>query len=281
MQSMASTRAGRLARQSVLRFSPPVRAQRDHGPTSDHPHRPDPDTISLFKRCVAVVPADSAELLDRAFRLRFQVYCIERGFEEAAAFPDGRERDGEESRSLHSLLLDRATGSAMGTVRLILPRRGHELPVFKLIGDGRLRAAGLPLETTAEVSRFAVAKAFRTRFEEAWRTRPVRGPVADSRGPALQLMTFGLIRAVVMMSALGEITHIVAMMEPALLRLLLRLGIAFHPLGEPVDHHGLRQPGWAVMEHLIASIKECHPELGEIITARGRQMPAEPTVAYA
>ena len=42
-----------------------------------------------------------------------------------------------------------------------------------------------------------------------------------------------------MMSAFGEITHIVAMMEPALLRLLRRLGIAFHPLGDPIEHHGL------------------------------------------
>ncbi len=276
MQSIASIRAGRLARQPVLRLSPPGRAHGDNGSTSER------DTIGLFKRCLAVVPANSAELLDRAFRLRFQVYCLERGFEEAAAFPDGRERDGEESRSLHSLLLDRANGSAVGTVRLILPRRGCELPVFKLIGAGRLHGAGLPLETTAEVSRFAVAKAFRTRFEAGWRTRAGRGPVAaGGHGPALQLMTFGLIRAVVMMSARSEMTHIVAMMEPALLRLLRRLGIAFHPLGKLVDHHGLRQPGWAVMEHLIASIKECHPELGEIITARSRQIPAAPAAAYA
>ncbi|MGH7116794.1 MAG: PEP-CTERM/exosortase system-associated acyltransferase [Stellaceae bacterium] len=280
MPSMASIRAGRLARQPFPYPSPPPRAERDSGPSPRRSRRPDPDTTDLFNRYLAVVPADSAELLDKALRLRFQVYCLERGFENAADYPDGRECDSDESRSLHSLLLDRATGSAVGTVRLILPRRGDELPVSKLIGAGPVQGAGLPRETTAEVSRFAVAKAFRARLEEGWRPRGGRAPVAGASGPALQLLTFGLIRAVVMMSALGEITHIVAMMEPALLRLLRRLGIAFHPLGKLVNHHGLRQPGWALMEHLIACIAERRPELGEII-ADGRRMLAEPVAAHA
>ena len=105
--------------------------------------------------------------------------------------------------------------------------------------------------------------------------------MAGGRGPALQLLTFGLIHAVAMMSALGGITHIVAMMEPALLRLLGRLGIAFHSLGRPVEHHGIRQPGWAVFSHLITSIKRCHPELGEIITGVERPIPVEMALAHA
>jgi N-acyl amino acid synthase of PEP-CTERM/exosortase system len=275
---MASIRAGRLAGHRFLCPAPPLRARPDNGPPADWP---DPDTTDLFNRDLAVVPADSAELLDKAFRLRYQVYCLERGFEDAAEYPDGRERDGDDARSLHSLVLDRATGSAVGTVRLILPRRGHELPVSKLIGADPVHGAGLPIATTAEVSRFAVAKAFRARLEEGWRPKTGHAPVAGGgRGPALQLLTFGLIRAVVMMSALGEITHIVAMMEPALLRLLRRLGIAFHPLGKVVSHHGLRQPGWALMEQLIACISECRPELGEII-ADGKRMLVEPAMAYA
>jgi len=141
---------------------------------------------------------------------------------------------------------------------------------------------GLPLESTAEVSRFAVAKAFRRQLEEAWCPRPGRAPIAGGgRGSALQLLTFGLIHAVVMMGAFGGITHIVAMMEPALLRLLRRLGIAFHSIRGPVEHHGLRQPGWAVASHLIASIKRCHPELGEIIAGAERPIPKELALAHA
>jgi N-acyl amino acid synthase of PEP-CTERM/exosortase system len=236
----------------------------------------------MFKKCLSVVCANSQDMRDRAFRLRFQVYCRERGFEDAGEHPDGREQDGYDARSLHSLLLDRHTGAAVGTVRLILPRVGDDLPVFRQIEAGERRRVALPLATTAEVSRFAVAKAFRRQLEEDWRPRPGRLRVASSgRGSALQLLTFGLIQAIVMMTALGGITHIVAMMEPALLRLLRRLGIEFHPLGELVDHHGLRQPGWALMVHLIARIKACHPELAEIIADAGRLVLEEPSVAHA
>lgn len=233
-------------------------------------------SIDLFGRHLTVVRANSEELLDRAFRLRFQVYCLERGFEDAAEHRDGRERDGDDSRSLHFLVLDRATESALGTVRLILPRVDHDLPVFRLIRAAERRDAGLPLETTAEVSRFAVAKAFRRRLEQDWGRGRGRG-----RGPAPPLVTFGLIQAVVTMSSVGGITHIVAMMEPALLRLLRRLGIEFHPIGELVEHHGLRQPGWAAMAHLVDRVRDCHRELWELATDAGRRMPGPPALACA
>ena len=250
--------------------------------TKLHTPRCQHDTVKMFRNLLDVVLVDSKEMLDRAFRLRFQVYCLERGFENLAEYPDGRERDADDHRSLHALLLDRASGLAVGTVRLILPRRNRGLPVFKVLGADALADVGLPLGATAEVSRFAVAKAFRRQLEQGWRPRQGGAPiVGGGRGPALHLLTFGLIHAVVMMSAFGGITHIVAMMEPALLRLLGRLGIAFHPLGLPVEHHGIRQPGWAVMSHLIASIKRCQPELGEIITGAERAAPPEPALAYA
>jgi N-acyl amino acid synthase of PEP-CTERM/exosortase system len=95
----------------------------------------------------------------------------------------------------------------------------------------------------------------------------------------LSLLTFGLIRAVVMMSLAGGVTHIVAMMEPALLRLLRPLGIEFHPIGKPVEHHGLRQPGWAALAHLADRVKQCHPVLWELATDAGRSLPRQPAPA--
>lgn len=270
MLSMASIRAGRLAGQRFLYPSPPLRAGPDTGPP---PNRAEPDATDLFNRYLAVVPADSPELLDRAFCLRYQVYCLERGFENAADYPDGRERDGDDPRALHSLVLDRATGSAVGTVRLILPRAaGDELPVLRLAKAFGQRAADLPFETTGEISRFAIAKAFRKQLDEGWR-RHFERAAAPCHGPrtALPLLTFALLQAVVMMSAAGAITHIVAMMEPALLRLLGRMGIVFHPIGGLVRHHGLRQPGWAAIAPLGERVRQCHPELWAIATERGRR----------
>lgn len=226
----------------------------------------------LFGYYLTVVQANSKELLDSVFRLRFQVYCRERSFENAAAYPDGRERDDDDARSLHFLVLHRPTNSAVGTVRLILPRVGVDLPVLRLVGSEQ-RRAHLPRETTAEISRFAVPKGFGKRLRgDLWHGH--RDPIADSGArPAPSPLTFGLIRAVVMMCLAGGITHVVAMMEPALLRLLRPLGIEFRPIGQPVEHHGLRQPGWAEMAHLVEGVKQCHPGLWELATDAGRLLP--------
>ena len=141
-----------------------------------------------------------------------------------------------------------------------------------MIGAGERRRVDLPLATTAEVSRFAIAKTFRRQLEAGWCHAHSAAPRANGGPrPAVPLVTFGLIQAVLMMTLAGEITHIVAAMEPALLRLLGRLGIEFHPIGGPVQHHGLRQPGWAAVAHLVDRVKDCHRELWEVATDAGRR----------
>jgi N-acyl amino acid synthase of PEP-CTERM/exosortase system len=224
--------------------------------------------FALFNRHLSVVRADSDELLDQVYRLRFRVYCVEREFENAAEHPDGRERDHDDSRSLHFLALDRASGRAVATMRLILPRFGDDLPVLRMLGRCRKKSLDLPLATTAEVSRFAIDKRFRRQLETRWCSAAgplATGPGAD--GSATPVVSYGLIQEVLSMNLTGNITHVVALMAPALLRLLRRLGVEFHSIGAPVDHHGLRQPGWAAVAQLLDRVKGCRREHREFAPA--------------
>ena len=223
----------------------------------------------LFKKYLTVVQANSRELLDAVFRLRFQVYCVERGFEDAAAHPDGRERDEHDARSRHFVVLYRPArtraSTPVGTVRLILPHRGTDLPVLNLLSPSDRRRLDLPLASTAEISRVAVPRTFRKRLKSDLSRHPDqalrgRGSVRE----ALNLLNFWLIRAVGTMTADEGITHFLAVMEPPLLRLLRRLGIEFHPIGGMVEHHGLRQPAWAATSNIIDGIKKLRPELWEV-----------------
>jgi N-acyl amino acid synthase of PEP-CTERM/exosortase system len=224
--------------------------------------------VDTFKNCLTVVPANSQNLLDSVFRLRYQVYCIERGYFDPAGFPDGRERDCEDHRSVHYLLFDRAAAHPIGTVRMVLPHSGARLPVLRLVDTPHQHEVDLPLQTTAEVSRFAVSKAFRSGLEA--RSRASAGIRGARPQLSLPLLTLGLVQAVLMMGLGGSITHLVAIMEPSLLRLLGRLGIDFKPLGRSIEHHGLRQPGWAVMADVIRQVQRRHPGLWELAVEAGR-----------
>jgi N-acyl amino acid synthase of PEP-CTERM/exosortase system len=211
--------------------------------------------------CFEIVPANSPPLREAAHRLRYQVYCVEHGFEEAHG-RDGLEIDRYDAHSVHSLLIHRASGLVAGTVRLILPVRGNgvsSLPIGSLCLDSRLRdPAVFPSDRTAEISRFAVAKAFR---------RAVREEVSDAQGSgrralsfqlsmAMPYITLGLMKAVGHMAAQSGITHLCAIMTPAMLRLIGRLSISFEPLGPAVMYHGLRQPCFAEMERLASIIPQ-------------------------
>src|SRR5262245_6179302 len=57
-------------------------------------------------------------LMDESHRLRFQVYCLERGFLNADDYPDKREYDEFDRHSLHLGVVD-AEGALIATARLV------------------------------------------------------------------------------------------------------------------------------------------------------------------
>lgn len=218
--------------------------------------------------------ADSLEDRDECFRIRFQVYCIDNGFEDPANSPDGLERDGFDSHSVHSVLTHSATGNAIGTVRLVLPEEDGErrvLPMQRIAGaiaaDG---AAPFPVWRTAEISRFSIVKSFRHHI-------PDQGFEARLSSEEWRKMLFhlplGLIKSCVEMSVREGMTHWAAVMEPALLRLLTRLGIHFNPLGALVEYHGRRQPCWVDIGAMLARVHAERPDVWEVITDGGRLWP--------
>ncbi|WP_192499098.1 PEP-CTERM/exosortase system-associated acyltransferase [Skermanella pratensis] len=222
--------------------------------------------------------ATTSELKNNCFRIRFQVYCIDNEFEDPANNPDGFERDSFDGHSVHSLLTHRATGNAIGTVRLVLPQDGGErrvLPMQRIAGAiAADSVAPFPVYRTAEISRFSIVKSFRQHVPET-------GVEATLSPEEWRKMLFhlplGLIKSCVEMSVREGITHWAAVMEPALLRLLTRLGIHFNPLGSLVDYHGRRQPCWADLGALLRRVHAERPDVWEIITDGGRLWPLDET----
>jgi N-acyl amino acid synthase of PEP-CTERM/exosortase system len=225
---------------------------------------------SVFSSSVANSPEEKNE----CFRVRFQVYCLDNGFEDPANSPDGLERDGFDSHSAHSILTHNATGNAIGTVRLVLPDEDGErrvLPMQRIAGAVAADdVAPFPIWRTAEISRFSIVKSFRHHT-------PDQGFEAQLSSEEWRKMLFhlplGLIKSCVEMSVREGMTHWAAVMEPALLRLLTRLGIYFNPLGSLVEYHGRRQPCWVDVGAMLARVHAERPDVWEVITDGGRLWP--------
>ncbi|WP_299616445.1 PEP-CTERM/exosortase system-associated acyltransferase [Pelagibius sp.] len=230
----------------------------------------------VFKEATASEPHEITE----AFRLRYQVYCLERGFEEAEAFAGGMERDQYDDDAFHTLLTDRKSGHALGTVRLIKPEAASdwlsELPLAAYAPPESVEELlRLPAGATAEVSRFAIARSAR----KLLRLVPRQDGTELEEQPRLRerllpYMSLGLIRGLVRLSIEQGITHWCLAAEPSLLRRLRGFGLHFKDAGPLVDHRGLRQVCYAELKSLLERAEKERPEFWSVITQGGFLTPA-------
>ncbi len=195
----------------------------------------------------SVVLADTPAQKLESYRLRYQVYCVERGFEPGR---NGIEKDAADDRSCHALVIHNATQTALGSVRIVAPAASPiRYPMANVCQPDLL--SQLPLNTTGEVSRFAVSKARRM----------------DCRDTAM--VRLGLIQGIVQLSHEMGLTHWCAIMEPALLRLLQMNAIHFAALGPTIEYHGVRQPAYGHIRTVLDRIRREQREVWNYITLGG------------
>lgn len=235
--------------------------------------------MTYFDRYFDVLPVRDAAARDAVYRLRYQVYCEELGYEDPQAFPDGRERDEFDAGSHYALLRHRGSERHVGCVRLILHRDEPQRPLpFETVCAGRIDRERLDLPRLdrtrcGEISRLAVHHDFRRRVGEWQSPDGGNGPDAQRSGqrrwPLLPMSLF------LSASALGlnmGLEQVFVMMEPRLARLLANCGIRFTPVGEVIDYHGQRGPFRITREELLGGLSsEAHAMLDEL---RGRLHPA-------
>ena len=140
------------------------------------------------------------------------------------------------------------------------------------------RNSGFPLDSTAEVSRFAISRQFRQRSVDGSYPGESDGSAPSACGRQLSHgLSIGLIVAITQLGLSNGITTLCAVMDPSLLRLLYRLGIEFHPIGPPVNYHGIRQPCFADCAALLRQLHGVRPDYWDLIENRDRLV--RPSVA--
>lgn len=233
-----------------------------------------PESIfASYNRVFEVVPANTDKLREDVFRLRYQVYVEESGFEKAEDHPGGLERDAYDDHSRHALLIHRKSGLAVGAVRVVLPVPGQtdSLPIQTVCKDPAINDPDIfPVGCTGEASRFSIS--------HITRSRKAIGSGKEFADPETQAMmpyiTHGLIGAAVGIMAEEKLTHIAAVMKPSLLRVLGRVGIRFDPMGPLVEHHGKRRPAIVPVSRMLEGIRRENEGVWRIVTDNGRHAEA-------
>lgn len=231
---------------------------------------------ALYDEYFSVVPANTPKLRDAAHALRYQVYCVEHPFENPAEQTGERERDRYDDHAEHAVLIYKPTGDVVGCVRLILPlpsRGVSALPIRALLApaDQAILDRTNPAKI-AEISRYAVSKAFRRREGDGMYPDVSMMELAASDVRRLvPHISLGLFRGVAQVAGDCGVDTVCAAMSPALLRLLERFGLKFDPLGPPIEYHGLRQPCIADGEALLRGLHDRHAEIGRVVDVTYRE----------
>ena len=186
---------------------------------------------------------DDPGLLDQSYRLRYQVYCVERQFLDPAEFPDEREADEFDDYSVHVGAID-AQGELVGTARVIRANP-HGFPMFRYCAFfPEVQTLDSPTVVPVEVSRVSISR---------------HCPRQGGRRRSEPFLT--LVKAIMQGAKRAGATHLIGATDAAFHRWLVHYGLPYRVSGPAVDYYGPVAP-------CIMSLQE----LDEIVVSR--QFPA-------
>lgn len=242
-----------------------------------------------FRFILALTPQD----LQRIYRLRHDVYCVELAYEEPTDRHNHLEYDAHDEMAIHCLIEHRRTGLAAACTRLVMPHPECPPPLNRLplesyggrsLTHPELHPQRLPADSYYEISRLAVARAFRTRIKggEVPGISDTPHDFTPEERETFALLISGLFLAGYALGRMSGKNLAFAMMEPRLPRLLAMAGFHFTKVGDPINLHGQRSAYCLNREQAEAGMhrrllplyrhiqKELRPQLDALLHHRAR-----------
>jgi N-acyl amino acid synthase of PEP-CTERM/exosortase system len=181
-------------------------------------------------------------LLEQSYRLRYQVYCVERRFLHVEDYPDGLERDAFDGDSIHVGAVD-SHGELVATARVVKPNKAG-LPLFRYCTlfshETTFNEVG---NTVVEVSRVSISRRHARRRDDP----PAVVSEADARalvptaGERRERYTepfLTLLKAVIYGARRAGATHLIGATDLALHRWLVHYGFPYRLAGPEVEYYG-------------------------------------------
>ncbi|CAL1240760.1 PEP-CTERM/exosortase system-associated acyltransferase [Candidatus Methylocalor cossyra] len=179
----------------------------------------------MFDERFEVVLADTARSKAIHYQLRYQVFCLEKGFENAQQFKNEMEQDRYDDQAVHFLVRDKKRNKWVGAARLVLGT-ADSLPL-KQVAEFQL--PDLPADKViAEFSRLLILDEYRQ---------------PNGNGSSEPEILLGLIRAAKeYCQNVAAIEHWVFLCRRSLCRMLTNVGIDLRQIGPACAFRGIRIP---------------------------------------
>lgn len=190
-----------------------------------------------------VVAQSDHKLLEKIYRLRYQVYCHECGFIKPEDHPKGLESDLYDPHSVHIVALD-SKEEIVGTMRMILNHR-YPLPIDQLCPELDYVEKKTPQFKTCEISRFIIRRKLDRQEQYGYHA-------------LAKHIFYGMCRHLYAQSVKRNMTHLLALMEKRLGHLLKLYGIHISSIGEEVDYYGPVLPYVICLERSRGAILNYH-----------------------
>jgi N-acyl amino acid synthase of PEP-CTERM/exosortase system len=197
----------------------------------------------------AAIIDDSPQLLEESYQLRYQVYCLERKFLAASAYPNRLEVDEFDRDSVHVGVID-GNGNLAGTARIV--RGGNPgLPLFRHCTlFPHVTTFDQPENHVVEVSRVSISRYYARRRGDPPFDAAV-GAINDVGVAAARLRQrvqhraqpfITLVKAIITGCKSMGATHFIGATDAALHRWLVHYGLPYRIAGSEVDYYGRVAP---------------------------------------
>lgn len=206
---------------------------------------------------------------EELFRLRYDVYCIERAFLKAESFLSGMESDDFDDCSTHFAAYT-AAEALVGTVRLVTPEASRAYP-FELHCSVFPDYEMPPHHSCGEISRLAVRRSHRRRradcmsgipgFSNAFDPPPACAPATERRDPGSPMLLLGMYREIYRHSRANGIRYWFAAMERSLAFSLLKIGFRFEAIGPVSEYYGKVTPYVLDLGEVVPALSAHNPPL--------------------
>ncbi len=238
--------------------------------------------LNHYKKYFYTKSADTPELKNMAYQLRYQVYADKYG-DDVFKREDKKkiETDLYDEHALHGLLFHRPTDTLIGCIRVVpFNKNNHNhLPletITRNFDPKLLSLSDLRSPWAGEVSRMAIETSFRRRaYDIYFQLRDnVSGGIANKR-MKINYLPLCLLLIGLNLCKEANLDYSVALIEPRLAKLSSMFGIQLSKAGGVIDFHGKRAP-YKIFHD--ASYDNLRPEVKKLYHIIGKELNVTHTV---